>query len=215
MTVNDPAEAGRTDVNGPGQPDEPVAPRGLVDKEGVDGSITTEDVSGLARSVDRIAEDLPGLLVSPAEPEPLSWRGYLRAALLTRPAVTVLTAAVAVPGVYALILGAGASQAFTNLTGARGAQLIAHSLGTALLIGATLGIIGLARDDRFIELMGLVLIIAGAALYVGGVILGLGAKGGMAALFAGCIAAALTARTVLVLSQIPRKKKPGRVGNGG
>ena len=204
-----------TTVSEPGQPDEPVVPRGLVDKEGVDGSVTKEDVDGLARSVDRIAEDLPGLLVSPAEPEPLSWRGYLRAALLTRPAVTVLTAAVAVPGVYALILGAGASQAFTNLTGARGAQLIAHSLGTALLIGATLGIVGLARDDRFIELMGLVLIVAGAVLYVGGVLLGLGAKGGMAALFAGCIAAALTARTVLVLSQIPRKKKPGRVGNGG
>jgi hypothetical protein len=204
-----------TTVSEPGQPDEPVVPRGLVDKEGVDGSITTEDVTGLARSVDRIAEDLPGLLVSPPEPEPLSWRGHLRAALLTRPAVTVLTAALAVPGVYALILGAGASQAFTNLVGARGAQLIAHSLGTALLVGAALGIIGLARDDRFIELMGLVLIIAGAALYVGGVLLGLGAKGGMAALFAGCIAAALTARTVLVLSQIPHKKKPGRAADGG
>jgi hypothetical protein len=204
-----------TTVSESGEPDEPAgAPRGRLDKEGVEG-ITKEDVDGLARSVDRIAEDSPGLLVSPPEPEPLSWRGHLRAALLTRPAVTVLTAAVAVPGVYALILGAGASQAFTNLVGARGAQLIAHSLGTALLLGAALGVIGLARDDRFIELMGLVLIIAGAALYVGGVLLGLGAKGGMAALFAGCIAAALTARTVLVLSQIPRKKKPGRAEDGG
>jgi len=204
-----------TTVNEPDEPDEPAGPLSALDKEGVEG-ITREDVDGLAESFDRITEDSPGLLVIPLlEPTYLNWRFYLGAAFRTRPGTTFLTAGMVIPGVYALILGAGASQAFTNLVGIRGAQIIAHSLGTALLFGAVLGIIGVARDDRFIELMGLVLIIAGASMYSIGVVLGLGAKGGMAALFAANIAAAMIARTVLVLSQIPRGKKRSKADNGG
>ncbi len=205
-----------TTVNGPGEPDEPAAPPlSAIDKEGVEG-ITREDVDGLAESFDRITDDSPGLLVIPLlEPKHLDWRFYLGAATRTRPAVTILTAGATAPGVYALILGANASQAFTNLAGVSGAPLIAHIIGFSLLIGAVLGVVGIAKDDRFIEMMGLVLITGGSTMYAVGVLLGLGEKGGMAALFAANIAAALMARQVLVLSQIPRGAKPSKASNGG
>ncbi len=205
-----------TTVSEPGEPNEPAVVRDVTDKEGVAEGITRKDVDDLAESYDQITEDSPGLLVIPLlEPTHLNWRFYLGAAFRTRPGTTFLTAGMAAPGIYALILGAGSSQAFTNLVGIRGAQLIAHSLGTALLFGAILGLIGLAKDDRFIELMGLVLIIAGASMYTIGVVLGLGAKGGMAALGYAVIAVAVAARTVLVLSQIPHGKKRSKVENGG
>ena len=205
-----------TTVNESGEPNEPAVVRDVTDKEGVAEGITRKDVDDLAESYDQITEDSPGLLIIPLlEPEYLDWRFYLKASFRTRPGTTFLTAGAAVPGIYALILGAGASQAFTNLVGIRGAQVIVHSLGTALLFGAILGLIGLAKDDRFIELMGLVLIIAGASMYSIGVVLGLGAKGGMAALFAANIAVAMGARTVLVLSQVPRGKKRSKADNGG
>jgi hypothetical protein len=97
--------------------------------------------------------------------------------LRLRPMATSMTLAAIFVGVAALILGEGASKAFTIIGGPHGGALIAHLMGALLAAGGVVTVAGVARLGSLAELFGLGLISAGAFIYGAGVLLGLGHQG--------------------------------------
>jgi hypothetical protein len=77
-------------------------------------------------------------------------------------------------GVTALVLGDGASRAFTLLPGG---SMIAHLLGVLLSLGGALVTGAILANEYLIEAIGLALMSGGAAMYGMGVVLGLGLNG--------------------------------------
>lgn len=111
----------------------------------------------------------------------------LRPLSVTVPVIMIPT------GIMALILGEGASRAFTIIGGEGGSTgaLIAHMMGLFLALGGALAILGTVRFGTLIELIGLMLVAAGAFIYAAGVVIGLGfngviAGGGFLSISLGC-----------------------------
>ena len=138
--------------------------------------------------------------------------------LRIRPTVTSMTFAAIFVGVCAMVLGEGASRAFTILGGHSGGALIAHVMGGALFLGGVATLAGVARLGSLVELLGLGLISGGAFVYAAAVFLGLGANG----LIAGGLAAGLSVGTALrvvllarAATQLYRPRETGQGGQGG
>lgn len=100
------------------------------------------------------------------------------AELRIRPMATSMVVASIYCGVCAFILGEGASRAFTIIGGSgQGGTLIAHSMGALMALGGLVSLSGSLRLGSLVELLGLVFIAAGAAIYGAGVLIGLGPNG--------------------------------------
>ena len=113
--------------------------------------------------------------------------------LRIRPTVTSMLFASIFVGVCAMILGEGASRAFTDLGGENGGALIAHVMGGALFLGGLAALAGIARLGSLVELLGLGLVSGGAFVYAAAVLLALGPNG----LIAGGLAAGLSMGTAM------------------
>lgn len=97
---------------------------------------------------------------------------------LIRPMATAMTSAATFVGVCALILGEGASRAFTIIGGGpHGGALIIHVMGALMAGGGVLTLVGVLRPLAIAELLGLGLVSAGALIYGAGVLIGLGTNG--------------------------------------
>lgn len=118
--------------------------------------------------------------------------------LRIRPTVTSMTFASVFVGICALILGEGASRAFTILGGDSGGALIAHVMGGALFLGGVITLAGIARLGSLFELMGLGLISGGSFIYAVAVFIGLGSNGLIAGGLAGGLAVGTALRVVLL-----------------
>lgn len=99
----------------------------------------------------------------------------LRLTLTARPMSVIIPAALIPIGAITTALGPDASRAFTLLPD--GVKFIAHSMGMLMLLGGVLVLLGVASGETFTELVGLVLLATGCAIYGGGVIIGLGVGG--------------------------------------
>ncbi len=106
-------------------------------------------------------------------------------ALQLRAMATTVSLGMIPTGVMALALGEGSSRAFTIIPGG---SLIAHLFGALLALGGALVLLAILRSETFIEVVGLACIASGAALYAGGVYIGLGANGLIAGTLSGFIA---------------------------
>lgn len=123
-----------------------------------------------------------------------------------RPTATSLVVASVICGVWALILGEGASRAFTVIGGGPGGSgaLIAHLMGAFLLIGGLISLAGSLRLGTLVELLGLVFASAGWFIYGGGVLIGLGANGLIAGSLALILAVGSAGRVLLLTTQAKR-----------
>ena len=103
-----------------------------------------------------------------------------------RPMATSMCISAIATGICALILGPGASRAFTIIAGQAGGAdaVIARLMGLLLAAGGIMVIAGVVRYGSFIELLGLGSISAGSFIYAAAVLLGLGRNGLIAGLFA-------------------------------
>lgn len=107
-------------------------------------------------------------------------------------AITLVFALVPV-GVIALTFGNSADRAFIIINGG---SVIIRGMGTVMILGGTLVAYSVIRKDPLYEVIGLILAALGTAIYGGGVLLGLGLHGfvaaagylGMAVAFAGRVA---------------------------
>jgi hypothetical protein len=141
-----------------------------------------------------------GITNSPRTPWPAFKQEFA-----SRPLSVVIPAMMIPVGTAAFILGQGASRAFTLIPGG---ELIAHTMGFLLALGGALAMLGTVRLGTLVELLGLVLIAAGATIYASGVILGLGwngiiAGGAYAAIAIGCIG------RVILLSSVAHRLHNG------
>jgi hypothetical protein len=124
----------------------------------------------------------------------------ITAELRIRPTVTCIIFASIFVGVCALVLGEDASRAFIILGGENGGALIAHVMGGLLCMGGILSLAGVARLGSLVELLGLGFVSAGAFIYGGGVLLGLGINGLIAGGFAIGISVGTALRVMLLAS---------------
>jgi hypothetical protein len=126
------------------------------------------------------------------------------AELRIRPVATSVVLASIHCGVCALILGEGASRAFTIIGGQGGGALIAHLMGALLLLGGVLAVVGSLRLGSLVELLGLGLASAGLAIYGGGVLIGLGVNGLIAGSLALYVAGGVALRVLLLSATAKR-----------
>jgi hypothetical protein len=77
-------------------------------------------------------------------------------------------------GIITLVMGAGASRAFTLMPGG---GMYGHLVGFLLAAGSILNLTGMLRSLHLVEAIGAGLVSAGAFLYAFGVVLGLGWNG--------------------------------------
>lgn len=109
-----------------------------------------------------------------SHPHQLSiWRSYAIAFALRPLAVTIPTMMVPI-GIATLVLGQGASRAFSLIAGG---AVVAHLMGVLLALGGVLTLAGMVRWGTFTELIGLVFVAAGSLIYSSGAIIGLGTNG--------------------------------------
>jgi len=112
----------------------------------------------------------------------------------------LLAVALVFPGALAIVYGDAVSQALSNIA----AGSISRLLGTLLVVGSTLTLIGIARNRTLTETLGLTVTAIGCAIYGLGVILGLGLHGAVAG--SGFLAiAAGTIRRVITLAAVARE----------
>lgn len=102
-----------------------------------------------------------------------TWLCRLYAAWQKTQTLVILPLALTCVGVVALILGDGASKAFANL----GGSTVIRIMGVFLIVGGTLIISSVLNSNYAREVLGLALTALGAAIYGGGVVLGLHAQG--------------------------------------
>lgn len=100
----------------------------------------------------------------------------LRAARIDRPYTLALALVLPIPGVLALLYGDAASAALGNIA----ADFLSRFMGVALLSGAVLTLLGLARNRHAYEVTGLTALAIGLTVYGLGVLLGLGLQGAVA-----------------------------------
>lgn len=116
----------------------------------------------------------------------------LGVARVHRPYTLAIASVVPIPGVLAIIYGDATSQALSNLA----AGVVSRVIGVALLVGAALTLVGVARGRSLIEAAGLLTIAFGTGVYGLGVLLGLGLGGAIAGPFALAIAAGSVLRVI-------------------
>ncbi len=127
-------------------------------------------------------------------------RQQLQSAWVNRPYTVVLAVALVFPGVLAIVYGDDVSQALSNIA----AGSISRLMGTLLVVGSALTLIGIARNRTLTETLGLTATAIGCAIYGLGVILGLGLHGAVAG--SGFLAiAAGTIRRVITLAAVARE----------
>ncbi len=119
----------------------------------------------------------------------------LYAALKNSKTPVVLPLALTGVGIVALVLGEGASKAFSNL----GGSTIIRVMGVALVVGGCLIVSSLVKYNGLREVTGLALSAFGAATYGGGVVLGLHAQGLVSGIGYAGITVTLLARLVFVV----------------
>lgn len=118
---------------------------------------------------------------------------------IDRPYTLALALVLPIPGTLALIYGDAVSAALGNIA----ADTVSRFMGAALLAGAVLTLIGLARNKHVYEFTGLSILAIGLAVYGLGVLLGLGLQGAVA----GPIALAVSLGTVLRLRSLSAKAR--------
>ncbi|PZS19021.1 MAG: hypothetical protein DLM60_10865 [Pseudonocardiales bacterium] len=124
----------------------------------------------------------------------------LQSAWVHRPYTVVLAVVLLVPGALAIVYGDEVSQALSNIA----AGMISRMMGTLLVVGSTLTLLGIARNRALTETLGLTVTAIGCAIYGLGVILGLGLHGAVAG--SGFLAiAAGTIRRVITLAAVARE----------
>lgn len=124
----------------------------------------------------------------------------LRSAWVHRPYTVVLAVVLLVPGALAIVYGDEVSQALSNIA----AGTISRLMGTLLVVGSALTLLGIARNRALTETLGLTVTAIGCAIYGLGVILGLGLHGAVAG--SGFLAiAAGTIRRVITLAAVARE----------
>jgi hypothetical protein len=104
---------------------------------------------------------------------PRSWPSQLYLGWKNTQTPVILSAALLAVGIVALILGDGASKSFANLGGA----VVIRIMGALLVIGGSLTLSSLVKASAMREVCGLVFLALGAAIYGGGVMLGLHNQG--------------------------------------
>lgn len=130
---------------------------------------------------------------------PAIWQ-QLQSAWVHRPYTVVLAVVLMVPGALAIVYGDSVSQALSNIA----AGTISRLMGTLLVVGSALTLIGIARNRALTETLGLTVTAIGCAIYGLGVILGLGLHGAVAG--SGFLAiAAATIRRVITLAAVARE----------
>jgi hypothetical protein len=105
-------------------------------------------------------------------------------------------------GITALVLGEGASKAFTNLGGATMIRL----MGAFLLVGGVMLFYGTWKDDEFWRAVSCIFTGLGTAIYCMGVVLGLHNQGLVSGQLSLCLAG-LFAIHLLTVLRATRKKK--------
>ncbi|MDQ2882091.1 MAG: hypothetical protein M3Y48_12935 [Actinomycetota bacterium] len=124
----------------------------------------------------------------------------LQSAWVHRPYTVVLAVVLLVPGALAIVYGDAVSQALSNIA----AGTISRMMGTLLVVGSSLTLLGIARNTALTETLGLTVTAIGCAIYGLGVILGLGLHGAVAG--SGFLAiAAGTIRRVITLAAVARE----------
>ncbi len=124
----------------------------------------------------------------------------LQSAWVHRPYTVVLAVVLLFPGVLAIAYGDDVSQALSNIA----AGSISRLMGTLLVVGSILTLLGVARNRALTETLGLTVTAIGCAIYGLGVILGLGLHGAVAG--SGFLAiAAGTIRRVITLAAAARE----------
>lgn len=124
----------------------------------------------------------------------------LQSAWVHRPYTVVLAVVLLVPGALAIVYGDEVSQALSNIA----AGTISRLMGTLLVVGSALTLLGIARNRALTETLGLTVTAIGCAIYGLGVILGLGLHGAVAG--SGFLAiAAGTIRRVITLAAVARE----------
>jgi hypothetical protein len=81
-----------------------------------------------------------------------------------------------IPGVLAVVYGDAVSRALENISAGSTSRL----MGSALLLGPLITLVGIIRGRTFAEAIGLTIMAAGCVIYGLGVILGLGLAGAVA-----------------------------------
>lgn len=85
----------------------------------------------------------------------------------------ILPLALTCVGIVALLLGTDASKAFTNI----GGGIVIRLMGAAMVAGGVLITASIVRANALAEVLGLALAAFGAAIYGGGVVIGLHSQG--------------------------------------
>jgi hypothetical protein len=117
-----------------------------------------------------------------------------------RPTVTSMIFASIVAGVGAVILGAGASRAFTVISSEGTDQYIARGMGVLMVTGGLLALAGVTRKGLLVEMFGLGLISGGMFIYAAALFLGLGLNG----FIAGTLSLGLSVGTSLRIRLLTR-----------
>jgi len=106
-------------------------------------------------------------------------------------------------GIAALILGENVSRAFTNI----GGGTIIRIMGAAMLLGGVCVLVSVLRSDPLQEMIGLSLIVFGAAIYGCGVILGLRVQGIVAGMGYLAIATGFLGRVLMLVREARARQR--------
>lgn len=128
-----------------------------------------------------------------------TWLRLLARAWSAKPTAVTIPIVMVPIGICALILGTDISQAFTNIS-ADGGVVVIRIMGAAMLTGGVLVIVSIVRGDAVQEAIGLAFAAFGAAIYGGGVVIGLGEQGLVAGLGYLAIAVGFVGRIRLLVA---------------
>jgi uncharacterized membrane protein len=118
----------------------------------------------------------------------------------------ILPISLIVVGTVSLILGEGASKSFSNLGGAT----VIRIMGVFMVVGGVLIVSSILKSNYAREVLGLSLSALGAAIYGGGVILGLHAQGLVAGIGYTGITLTLLGRIFFLLQEARRREQLDR-----
>lgn len=107
----------------------------------------------------------------------LTWWERLLIAARLRSMATVIPIFMIPVGIIGLAMGQNSSRAFSELSAG---PVLAHGFGALLAIGGAIVVLGIVRDDVFVEGLGFILLSGGTFTYAMGVFLGLGWQGAIA-----------------------------------
>lgn len=119
----------------------------------------------------------------------------------------ILPLALIAVGVVSLVLGEGASKSFSNLGGA----LVIRIMGAFMVVGGGLIISSILKSNYTREVLGLTLAALGAAIYGGGVVLGLHSQGLVSGIGYTGITLTLLGRVYFLLQEARRREQLDRV----